>query len=141
MQDGREFAVRLDAFAAPTNSARFARLADAGAYDWLTFHRDVPNFDEQGGSPSANEYSGDGPFSRDELGIDGNWRGTFGLSTRGRDTGDAQFYINLIDNVRLDHEYTTFATVVEGMDVVDSLLEGARIRRIRREETGSRPMP
>ena len=69
------------------------------------------------------------PFTRDELGVP-NWRGTVGLSTRGRDTGDAQFYINLVDNVRLDHEYTVFAVVTRGMDVVDRLLEGAVIRRV-----------
>nr|MBA2669039.1 peptidylprolyl isomerase [Gemmatimonadota bacterium] len=84
----------------------------------------------QGGSPHANEYTGDGPFSRDELGLVGNWRGTVGVSTRGRDTGDAQLFINLIDNVRLDHEYTVFAEVIEGMDAVSRMVEGARIRRV-----------
>ncbi len=110
---------------APTNSARFARLARAGWFDGLTFHRVAPNFVVQGGSPNANEYAGDGPYSRDELVLDANWRGTVGLSTRGRDTGDAQIFINLIDNVRLDHDYTVFADVVRGMDLVDRLLEGA----------------
>jgi cyclophilin family peptidyl-prolyl cis-trans isomerase len=50
-----------------------------------------------------------------------------GLSTRGRDTGDAQIFINLVDNVRLDHNYTIFGEVVNGMDVVDGILEGAEI--------------
>jgi cyclophilin family peptidyl-prolyl cis-trans isomerase len=90
----------------------------------------VPNFVVQGGSPGANEYAGAGPFTRDELGLQGNWRGTVGLSTRGRDTGDAQMFINLVDNVRLDHEYTVFAEVARGMDVVDRVLEGAVILRI-----------
>ncbi|HEX6132843.1 MAG TPA: peptidylprolyl isomerase [Longimicrobiales bacterium] len=130
MQDGGEIAIRLMPFDAPTNAARFARLARAGYYDGLTIHRADYNFVVQGGSPGANEYSGDGPYTRDELG-EPNWRGTVGLSTRGRDTGDAQFYINLVDNVRLDHEYTVFGVVTRGMDVVDRLREGAVIRRIR----------
>lgn len=129
MMDGGIVELQLFPFAAPTNVARFVRLARAGHFDGLTFHRIVPNFVVQGGSPHANEYSGDGPFTRDELGT-GNWRGTIGLSTRGRDTGDGQVFINLIDNVRLDHDYTVFAEVVRGMDVVDQLLEGARIRRV-----------
>src|SRR5690606_25297359 len=129
MQDGAEIEVRLLPFDAPTNAARFARLSRSGYFDGLTLHRIVPNFVAQGGSPGANEYTGDGPFTRDELGVP-NWRGTVGLSTRGRDTGDAQFYINLVDNVRLDHEYTVFAVVTRGMDVVDRLLEGAVIRRV-----------
>jgi cyclophilin family peptidyl-prolyl cis-trans isomerase len=57
-----------------------------------------------------------------------------GLSTRGRDTGDAQIYINLVDNFRLDHDYTVWGEVTDGMDVVDALLEGAVIERIILEE-------
>jgi cyclophilin family peptidyl-prolyl cis-trans isomerase len=53
-----------------------------------------------------------------------------GLSTRGRDTGDAQIFINLVDNVRLDHNYTIFGVVVNGMDVVDGILEGAEIASV-----------
>ena len=52
-----------------------------------------------------------------------------GVSTRGRDTGDGQVFINLVDNVRLDHSYTIFGVVVRGMDVVDRLLEGDPIHR------------
>ncbi|CAN5711118.1 peptidylprolyl isomerase [soil metagenome] len=130
MMDGSRVVLRLLPFEAPVNSARFARLARSGYYDGLTLHRVVPNFVVQGGSPHANEYTGDGPFSRDELGLVGNWRGTVGVSTRGRDTGDAQLFINLIDNVRLDHEYTVFAEVIEGMDAVSRMVEGARIRRV-----------
>ena len=52
-------------------------------------------------------------------------------TTRGRNTGDAQWYINLVDNARLDHNYTVFATVVSGMDVVDAILEGDEIAEIK----------
>lgn len=129
MEDGSAIVVRLLPFVAPTNAARFARLARNGYFDGLTFHRVVPNFVIQGGSPGANEYAGDGHFTRDELGAS-NWRGTVGLSTRGRDTGDAQVYINTVDNVRLDHDYTIFGVVTAGMQVVDRLQEGARIVRV-----------
>jgi len=114
----------------PATVLRIAQLTRRGYYDGLTFHRVVPNFVLQGGSPGANEYAGDGPFMRDELGLRANMRGTLGLSTRGRDTGDAQFFINLVDNPRLDHEYTVFAEVISGMDVVDAILEGDVIERI-----------
>jgi len=78
----------------------------------------------QGGSPRANEYGGHGAYTRDELGLRVQTRGTVGVSTRGRDTGDGQIYVNLIDNVRLDHDYTLLGIVVSGMDVVDRVLEG-----------------
>jgi cyclophilin family peptidyl-prolyl cis-trans isomerase len=115
---------------APASVFRFARLARAGYYNGLTFHRVVSNFIVQGGSPGANEFSGDGPFMRDEISSRIHTRGTVGVSTRGRDTGDAQLFINLLDNPRLDGEYTVFAEVVSGMDVVDGLLEGDVIDRV-----------
>lgn len=131
MDDGGEVVIRLLAQIAPTNAARFARLAASGSLDGLTFHRVVSNFVIQGGSPDANEMSGHGSFTRDEIGLQSNWRGTVGTSTRGRDTGDGQLFINLIDNLRLDHNYTIFGEVVDGMDVVDRLMEGQVILRAR----------
>ena len=130
MVDGGIIEIQLLPFEAPTNAARFMRLAERNHFDNLTLHRVVPNFVVQGGSPGANEYHGDGPFTRDEVGYP-NWRGTVGLSTRGRDTGDAQIYFNQIDNIRLDYDYTIFGIVTSGMDVVDALQEGARIRDVR----------
>jgi cyclophilin family peptidyl-prolyl cis-trans isomerase len=109
---------------------RVVRLARAGAYDGLTFHRIVPNFIVQGGSPDANEFVGDGPFMRDEFSARSETRGTVGISSRGHDTGDAQFYINLVDNARLDHLYTIFGDITEGMDRADAILEGDTIVRV-----------
>jgi cyclophilin family peptidyl-prolyl cis-trans isomerase len=48
-----------------------------------------------------------------------------------RDTGDAQWFINLVDNYRLDHDYTVFAKVVSGFDVVDRILEGDVMATVR----------
>ena len=115
---------------APVTVANFVALARAGYYDGLTFHRIVPNFVVQGGSPGANEYMGDARYWRDEIGLASNLRGTVGLSTRGRDTGDGQFYVNLVDLPRLDHDYTVFARVSTGMDAIDRMLEGAVIQRV-----------
>jgi len=129
MEDGGTLTLALFPFDAPTNVARFVRLAAHGYYNGLTFHRVAPFFVVQGGSPDANEYTGDSLFTRDELGLD-NRRGSIGVSTRGRDTGDGQVYVNMVDNVALDHEYTVWAAVTSGMSVVDGMEEGARIRRV-----------
>jgi cyclophilin family peptidyl-prolyl cis-trans isomerase len=115
---------------APATVARFARLARAGYYDGLTFHRVEPNFVVQGGSPWANEYAGAPRFQRDEIGFARHERGAVGISTRGRDTGDAQIFIDLVDLPRLNHNYTVFAWVVSGMDVVDRILEADVIQRV-----------
>jgi peptidyl-prolyl cis-trans isomerase B (cyclophilin B) len=124
------FELTLIGSEAPVSAVRFARLAQSGYYNGLTFHRVVPNFVIQGGSPGANEYIGDATFMRDELGQWPHVRGAVGISTRGRDTGDAQIFIDLVDNPRLDHQYTVFAHVLNGMDIVDAILEGDVIEKI-----------
>ena len=123
MASGGVMELRLLPDEAPATVARLASLAARGYYNGLTFHRVEPTFVLQGGSPGANEFMGDGPYMRDEPGVAHN-RAAVGISTRGRDTGDAQLFINLIDSPRLDHAYTVFAVVERGMDVADVVLEG-----------------
>lgn len=122
--------LRLFPDEAPASVQRFVRRAREGYFDGLGFHRVAPNFVIQGGSPAANEYSGDSAFTRDELGLRSHTRGTVGISTRGRDTGDGQIFVNLVDNDVLDHNYTIIGEVVEGMDLVDEVLEGDVIERV-----------
>jgi cyclophilin family peptidyl-prolyl cis-trans isomerase/HEAT repeat protein len=131
MESGQRFYMAFYPNQALLTKARFLQLVEDRYYDNLTFHRVVPNFVIQGGSPNANEYCGDCPFMRDERGLLMHVRGTVGVSTRGRDTGDAQFFVNLVDNARLDHDYTVFAYVcADQMKVVDEIHEGDRMRRV-----------
>ena len=127
---GGVFEIALDPDRAPATVWRVAERARTGYYDGLTFHRVVPNFVIQGGSPNANEYGGDALYLRDELGPVAHERGTVGISTRGRDTGDAQLFVNLVDNPRLDFEYTVWGWVVSGLDVVDAILQGDVMDRV-----------
>jgi cyclophilin family peptidyl-prolyl cis-trans isomerase/HEAT repeat protein len=129
MRAGGVVRIRLMPREAPMNVFRLFEMVRRGDLDGLTFHRVVPNFVIQGGSPLANEYAGHGAFTRDEVGPVVQWRGTVGVSTRGRDTGDGQIYVNLVDNVRLDHDYTILGVVTDGMDVVDAVREGDVIER------------
>ena len=127
---GASFVVRLRGDVAPVMAARVLALARAGYYNGTSWHRVEPDFVIQGGGPGANEYIGYPRFLRDELGTVPHTRGTVGMSTRGHDTGDAQWFVNLTDNLRLGRDYTVFAEVVEGMDVVDGILEGDEMARI-----------
>lgn len=132
MKDVGTITVELLTDDAPVTVATFAQLSERGTFKGLTFHRIVANFVIQGGSPGADEYDGITPtFLRDEVGLVPHARGTLGISTRGRDTGDGQLFVNLVDNFRLDHEYTVFARVLDGMDVVDRVQEGDVIESIR----------
>lgn len=129
MAGGGVFEIALDARMAPASVLRVVTLARRGHYDGLTFHRVVPNFVIQGGSPGANEFMGDGPFMRDEPRLP-HHRGAVGISTRGRDTGDAQLFVDLVDVPRLDHTYTVIGTVARGQDVIDGVLEGDVMQRV-----------
>ncbi len=124
-----ELALRFDD--APMAVHTFVTLASAGKYNGLTFHRIVPNFVIQGGSPGADEVDPiTDTFMRDEVGLARNARGSFGISTRGRDTGDGQIYVNLVNNFRLDHDYTVFADVTRGLALIDRVQEGDVIESI-----------
>jgi len=127
---GGSFTVQLFADEAPATAARVLRLVGEGFYNDKIFQRVEPNFVIQGGGPDANEYVGDSRFMRDELAARTHARGTLGISTRGRDTGDGQWFINLVGNPLLDHEYTIFGRIVNGQEVAERILEGDRIARV-----------
>lgn len=129
MAGGGVIEMRLLVDEASATVLRVAQLATRGHYNGLTFHRVEPTFVLQGGSPGANEFMGDGLYMRDEPGVAHN-RATVGISTRGRDTGDGQLFINLVDSPRLDHAYTVFAVIERGMTVADGVLQGDVMARV-----------
>jgi cyclophilin family peptidyl-prolyl cis-trans isomerase len=131
---GGRFTVRLFPREAPATVARVLRLVRQGWYDGKVLQRVEPNFVIQGGGPDANEYVGADAFMRDELTARTHARGTLGISARGRDTGDGQWFINLVDNPLLDHEYTIFGRIEAGQEVAERILEGDRIGRVEEME-------
>lgn len=130
IRDLGEFDVALFTLEAPATVLQFAALAASGYYNGLGFHRIVPNGLVQGGGPGENEFGSGAPLMRDEVGLWPHVRGAIGISTRGRDTGDGQIFIDLVDNPRYDHTYTVFAQILNGLDVVDRILEGDVIDRV-----------
>jgi cyclophilin family peptidyl-prolyl cis-trans isomerase len=142
LHGGASFTVELRGDVAPIMAARVLARVRENRYDGQRWHRVEPGFVIQGGSPLDNEYSGSAFFWVDELGTVPHPRGSVGMSTRGHDTGDAQWFINLRDNARLTADYTVFAVVIEGMDVVDRVLEGDEfyvMREVSAPPRSSRP--
>jgi peptidyl-prolyl cis-trans isomerase B (cyclophilin B) len=115
---------------APITVLRFAELAQSGYYNGLTFHHVVPNSVVQGGSPGASDYVDHAEHLGDEVGLWPHVRGTVGLSTHGRDTGGAQFFINLVDNPSFDHHYIVFEHILNVIDVIYRILEVDVIERV-----------
>jgi len=128
---GGSFVVRMRGDVAPIMASRVLALVRGGYYDGGNWHRVEPDFVIQGAGPGTNEYVGYRRYLRDELGTIAHPRGTVGMSTRGHDTGDAQWFINLKDNPRLVRDYTVFGEVVEGIEVVDGILEGDVVATMR----------
>ncbi len=112
---------------APVTAANFVGRVKHGFYDGLIFHRVVPAFVAQGGDPTGTGSGGAPHFVRDEISTYGHRRGTVGVATDGKDTGDCQFFFNLADNMYLDDSYTVFAEVEEGLDLVDGIQQGDAI--------------
>ena len=136
---GGAFVVKLRGDLAPVMAARILTAARSGYYANGTWHRVEHDFVVQGGAHGDNEYVGHPSFLRDELATLAHPRGTVGMSTRGHDSGDFQWFINMRDNPRLIRDFTIFGEVVEGMDVVDQIQEGDAIQRITILEAPGRP--
>jgi cyclophilin family peptidyl-prolyl cis-trans isomerase len=127
------FTIELWPDDAPTTVARFVELARARFYDGLTFHRVVPAFVVQGGAPRGDGYGGPGWSQRCEDHRRPYERGTVGMALAGRDTGGSQFFVTVAPQPHLDARYTAFGRVTDGMEIVDRLQAGDRIRTLRIE--------
>jgi peptidyl-prolyl cis-trans isomerase B (cyclophilin B) len=124
IRDVGRFEIALLTAEAPATVMRFVQLAESGYYNGLTFDRIAPNAIVQGGRRSVD----DARFPHAEVGTWPHVRGVVGLAMP--DTNDAQFFVNLVDNPRFDHQYTVFAQILNGADVVEQLLEGDMIESI-----------
>ncbi len=119
---------------APKTVENFISLSKKGFYDGLTFHRVIRDFMIQGGCPKGDGTGGPGYQIQCEL--DGNNqyhdKGVLSMAHAGRNTGGSQFFIchNRRNTAHLDRNHTVFGKVVEGIDVVDEIRQGDRIKKI-----------
>lgn len=109
---------------APLTVASFLALVSRGYFDAQAFHRVVPNFVVQGGDPHLDGNGGPGYQIRCEINRRRYGRGTVGMALSGKDTGGSQFFITHTPQPHLDGGYTVFGEVIEGMDVVDRIVQG-----------------
>ncbi len=106
----------------PITTGHFESLVKKGFYDGVTFHRVMDGFMIQGGDPTGTGFGGSGSPIKDEFtSHNRNDRGTVAMANAGANTGDSQFFINLVNNNYLDNKHPVFGRVVEGMDVVDTI--------------------
>jgi peptidyl-prolyl cis-trans isomerase B (cyclophilin B) len=116
---------------APETVENFTKLADEGFYVGTTFHRVIPGFAVQGGSPGSldkdpynDAAGGPGYTIVDEFSDAPHLRGAVSMANLGRtDTGGSQFFIVHQDSTGLDGRYAIFGRVVSGMEIVDAISE------------------
>ena len=116
---------------APITVENFLSYVDAGFYDGTIFHRVIPGFMVQGGgfTPDMQQKKTGEPIKNEADNGLKNKRGTLSMArTQAVDSATTQFFINVADNDFLDHGardfgYAVFARVVDGMDVVDSIVQ------------------
>lgn len=133
--------IEIEIFAneVPEMAKNFIELAKEGNYDGTPFHRIVNTpvpFVIQGGDftqkngTGGHSYKGPGTVIDGEFDetVSSNVRGTLSYANRGPDTNGSQFFINLSDNLGLDHDkqpvssqHPVFGKVIEGMSVVDEI--------------------
>jgi cyclophilin family peptidyl-prolyl cis-trans isomerase len=110
---------------APATVMQFVHLVKAGYYNNKRFHRVVPNFVIQSGCPRGDGWGGFDVNVVSEFSMLRYIReGRVGMASAGKDTESAQFFITHAPTIHLDGNYTIFAQVVEGMNVVHKIEMG-----------------
>ena len=122
---------------APGHVENFVKLAKSGFFDGTLFHRVIPGFMIQGGDPnskgtdrSIHGTGGPGYSVKAEFNEKPHLRGTLSMArSRDPDSAGSQFFIVVKKSSFLDHQYTVFGEVVNGMDVADIIVSQERDAR------------
>jgi peptidyl-prolyl cis-trans isomerase B (cyclophilin B) len=129
---------------APKTVENFEKLANAGFYDGVKFHRVIPDFVVQGGDPLSRDLpAGDrrigsgGPGYHIKCETKGNPRthevGALSMAHAGTDTGGSQFFMVLSEaNTRhLNGKHTVFGKITKGLDVMKSITQNDSMTSVR----------
>jgi len=108
------------------------RGAGVRFYDGLKFHRVIENFMIQGGDPRGNGSGGPGYSFPDEFvdQLQHNGPGILSMANAGPNTNGSQFFITHVATPHLNGVHTVFGRVVKGLEVVNAIRKGDRIRRV-----------
>lgn len=122
---------------APETTKNFIKLAKAGFYDNLVFHRVIADFMVQGGCPEGTGTGGPGYTFDDEasaLALPHDGPGRLSMANSGPNTNGSQFFITHIETPWLNGKHGVFGAVLEGQDIVDTIEQGDAMKSIVIEE-------
>jgi len=133
MEDGSKIKIELYPQIAPNTVKNFVSLASKGFYDGKIFHRVIPGFMIQGGSPDGSGAGGPGYAVKGEFTENGfkndlkHTRGILSMARRNTpNSAGSQFFIMTADSPNLDGKYASFGKVLEGMEEVDKIVSTQR---------------
>ena len=124
---GCSFAIKLRSDLAPKHVAQYSKLAAAGFYDGVVFHRVIEGFMAQTGDPTGTGSGGSNePDIPAEFTPEHYARGIVGAArTNDPNTANSQFFVMFADGGFLDGQYTVWGQVdEEGMKCVDQIARG-----------------
>jgi peptidyl-prolyl cis-trans isomerase B (cyclophilin B) len=132
LQKGGDVTIEFFPDDAPKTVENFVTLAKGGFYDGLTFHRVVPGFVVQGGDPKGDGTGGPGYQIKAEFNRQKHVRGTVAMArSQDPDSAGSQFYITYGPTPHLDNNYTVFGRVISGMELVDGIQKGDRMKSVK----------
>ena len=120
---------------APVTVASWVNLAERGFYNGVTFHRVVPDFVIQGGDPDGKGHGGPGYQFEDECSPKRKHdaAGVLSMANAGAGTNGSQFFITHQATPHLDGKHTVFGKVTSGLEVVNAIRQGDRMKSVRIE--------
>jgi peptidylprolyl isomerase len=126
LSNGGKVVIQLRPDVAPQTVYRIQLLTTQGFYDGLKFHRVIPGFMAQGGDPQGTGAGGSKlPDLKAEFNDLPHMRGVVSMArTDEPNTANSQFFIMLAPTFKLDHKYSGFGRVIEGMAAVDGIAVG-----------------
>ena len=132
MEKGGVIVIEFYPADAPKTVENFVKLAKKGYYNGVTFHRREENFVIQGGDPKGNGTGGPGYTIPAEFNKQKHVRGAVAMArTQDPNSAGSQFYICLAPANFLDGQYTVFGIVTKGMDVVDKVKVGDKMKTVK----------
>ena len=118
----------------PKTVNNFVFLAREGFYDGTTFHRVIPGFMAQGGDPTGTGSGGPGYSFADEFSDHTHGAGALSMANSGPNTNGSQFFITYSSQHSLDNRHSVFGQLTSGVNILESLENGDKIKRIIIEE-------
>ena len=109
-------------------------------YDGLRFHRVIDDFMVQGGDPLTryedmkSRWGTGGPGFKIKCETGGkkqkHVRGTLSMAHAGPNTGGSQFFICHSPQAHLDRKHTVFGQAISGVEVIDAIRGGDKIKKV-----------